>query len=310
MSTPAPLPRVRERKRSLHIAEQLWHAHTAVAPYPDGVLPVPQPIAGTAFFPGGYGLWRPDVSAPLPRFPVGGVIVLGHDFHSQTGYEESLGRGHESMTQPTWNNLLRLLREVEIPEEWCFFTNVYMGLRAGEQKTGVFPGSRDAAFIERCRRFLAEQLATQRPRLILTLGVYAPLVLAPLSPELTDWQDATGFKALDRRGPVRHGVRFRGADGVEATVVALIHPCLRHAGVRHRTYKGVHGHAAERAMLEDATENSAWDSLPDDSPGPPLTDAERDELARRLEAYRRDPNAGASWEEVRERVRPEPRRDG
>jgi putative addiction module component (TIGR02574 family) len=287
----------------VHIAEELWQRHGVVAPYPEGVLAVPRPIPGTAFFPGGFGLWRPDGAAPLPAFPVNGVMVLGHDFHSETGYEASLARGRESPTQPTWLNLIRLLEQVAIPPEACFFTNVYMGLRAGRQTTGVFPGAHNSAFVERCRRFLAEQLAVQRPRLILTLGVYAPRVLAPLSPQLADWRDATGFKTLDHLGPLRRGVRFPGADGVEATVVALTHPCLRHAAVRHRTYNGMRGHAAELAMIEDARTMSARARLPDDSAEPPLTDAQRGELARRVEAYRCEPGAVAAWAEVRERIR-------
>ena len=56
---------------------------------------------------------------------------------------------------------------------------------------------------------------------------------------------------------------------------------------------------AERIELAIAL----WDSLPDDSAEPPLTDAQRAELARRVEAYRRDPSAGASWAEVRDRIR-------
>jgi putative addiction module component (TIGR02574 family) len=56
---------------------------------------------------------------------------------------------------------------------------------------------------------------------------------------------------------------------------------------------------AERAELAMAL----WDSLPDDSPEPPLTPAQRDELARRVEGYRRDPRAGASWDQVRDRIR-------
>jgi len=56
---------------------------------------------------------------------------------------------------------------------------------------------------------------------------------------------------------------------------------------------------AERAELAIAL----WDSLPDDSTEPPLTEAERAELARRVEAYRSDPDAGAPWSEVRERIR-------
>ena len=34
-----------------------------------------------------------------------------------------------------------------------------------------------------------------------------------------------------------------------------------------------------------------------------LSDAQKKELQRRLDAYERDPNAGDSWEAVRERIR-------
>lgn len=47
--------------------------------YPSGAIPVPEAIAGTAFFPGGHGLWMEEGA---PSFPVGGIMVLGHDFHS------------------------------------------------------------------------------------------------------------------------------------------------------------------------------------------------------------------------------------
>jgi putative addiction module component (TIGR02574 family) len=39
-----------------------------------------------------------------------------------------------------------------------------------------------------------------------------------------------------------------------------------------------------------------------DEEGRPLTDAERQELDRRLDAYHRDPAAGSSWEEVKARL--------
>ena len=45
-----------------------------------------------------------------------------------------------------------------------------------------------------------------------------------------------------------------------------------------------------------------WDSLPADSAEPPITEAQRTELLRRAEAYRRDPSAGSSWAEVRARI--------
>lgn len=235
-----------------HPVERLRQQHAPTAGYPPGVLPVPEAISGLAFFPGGHGLWGARADAPLPEFPAGGVMVLGHDFHSESGYRESLRLGGERTTLPTWRNLLSLLREVGIREERCFFTNLYMGLRAGTATTGVFPGADDVAFVDHCTRFLLEQLRAQRPSLVLTLGVHVPPVLGTLSPELAPWTTARGLRHLDHAGPVRRAVTFDGIPGFTTTVVALVHTSLRHASVRHRTYEGATGHAAEVRMLRDA----------------------------------------------------------
>jgi putative addiction module component (TIGR02574 family) len=45
-----------------------------------------------------------------------------------------------------------------------------------------------------------------------------------------------------------------------------------------------------------------WDSLPDDSLEPPLTEAQKAVLGERLAELRRNPNAGSAWEEVRGRI--------
>jgi len=235
-----------------HPAEELWARHHPPSGYPDGVLAVPRPIPGIAFFPGGYGLWRPDPDAPLPDFPVGGVMVLGHDFHSQAGYEASWARRCGSPMQPTWRQLTALLDAAGIERARCFFTNVYLGLRAGAATTGTFPGAQSPAFVEDCLRFLGIQLATQRPSLVLTLGINVPPLLGRLSPMLADWTQGRGLKHLDRVGPVRRAVRLGLEPAFAATVVALTHPSLRHASVRHRRYQGLAGHDAELAMLRDA----------------------------------------------------------
>ncbi|HLJ56706.1 MAG TPA: uracil-DNA glycosylase family protein [Chthonomonadaceae bacterium] len=235
-----------------HAAELLWREHAPPGGYPAGVLAVPEAIVGTSFFPGGFGLWNPAARRPLPAFPFGGTMVLGHDFHSEMGYAASLARGFESPNQPTWRNLTALMDEAGIRPESCFFTNVYMGLRAGSKTTGPFPGARDREFTAHCARFLARQLAVQRPRLILTLGVVAPYVLAPLSRSLAGWTAPRGLNRLDDAGPVQRSVPFDGIAGLRSTVVALTHPCLRHASVRHRRYRGLAGAAAEAAMLVDA----------------------------------------------------------
>jgi len=45
-----------------------------------------------------------------------------------------------------------------------------------------------------------------------------------------------------------------------------------------------------------------WDSIAEVPDAIALTDAQKAELDRRLEAYRRDPSAGAAWPVVRDRI--------
>ena len=45
-----------------------------------------------------------------------------------------------------------------------------------------------------------------------------------------------------------------------------------------------------------------WDSIVRDPSTLPLTDAERTELDRRLEDFKRNPSSGSSWEEVKARL--------
>ncbi|MFT3907413.1 MAG: addiction module protein [Steroidobacteraceae bacterium] len=45
-----------------------------------------------------------------------------------------------------------------------------------------------------------------------------------------------------------------------------------------------------------------WDSIAQVPDAVELTDSQRAELDRRLEAYRRDPSAGSPWAEVKARI--------
>jgi len=56
---------------------------------------------------------------------------------------------------------------------------------------------------------------------------------------------------------------------------------------------------AERILLVE----EIWDSIADAPDEVPLTDAQRSELDRRLDAYEADPHAGSTWEEVKARLR-------
>lgn len=234
-----------------HPSRRLWGEVHAVEPYPLGVSSVPEQIAGTSFFPGGTGLWC-EAAPDVPPLPVGGVMVLGHDFHSRAGYEWSRRNIAENLNSPTWRHLRSLLQAVPIAPETCFFTNVYMGLRDGKATMGRFPGSRDPAFIERCRLFFIRQLQVQRPRLILALGAFVPPFLAPLSPELSGWATCHSFRELDGAGLSTIAAASFAKAGHVCALVALTHPCLRPVNVGRRSWQSLRGDSAELQMVREA----------------------------------------------------------
>ncbi len=230
-----------------------------VAPYPAGVVPLWARIGGTAFFPGGAGLWGTVPHQPLPSMPVEGVMVLGHNFDCETGFAASLQRGGENLNGPTWRTICNVLRQAGIAVEQCFFTNAYMGLKAGSVPVGTFPGARDGDFVHRCQRFLIEQIRLQQPRLLVTLGKEVPPVLAPLAPELRRaWAGLRTLQEVDARGvALIDSAHFPGVQQV-TTVAALTHPANRAPNVRRRRYNGLEGDAAEQALLHDALKRAGF----------------------------------------------------
>lgn len=55
---------------------------------------------------------------------------------------------------------------------------------------------------------------------------------------------------------------------------------------------------AERIQLAE----DLWDSILEQQDALPLTDAQKQELYRRLERYQQDPMTGSTWEEVKQRL--------
>jgi len=179
-------------------------------------------------------------------------MILGHDFHSVAGYEEARRNVSENLKSPTWLHLLRLLEEVPVPLRDCFFTNAYMGLRTGPLTTGRFPGSRDSAFVDRCRAFFILQLKLQRPRVVVALGAYVPAFLAPLSLELAAWKAGHSFGELDKQDlALVRTATFQGAEHT-CSVVALPPPSLRRANVGRRRWGAAAGHQAELLLIRAA----------------------------------------------------------
>ena len=218
-----------------------------IEPYPLGVRAIERVIPGTAFFPGGDGLWKEE--GPVP-FPFGGVMVVGHNFDTVKGYSVSLKKGKENMHGPTWGRTLMLLQASGIDPRACFFTNFFMGLIAGDKATGTFPGQKEVDFVRRCQQYFLLQTTLMNPRMIITLGLHVPALIAPLSPDLTAWNGLRTIADLDR-DPFVVSARF-GAEAIPATVVGLLHPSLAGSNLRHRVGYDIYEDRVEHVILGDA----------------------------------------------------------
>lgn len=210
-------------------------------------------LSGSAFFPGGHGLWLPRLDAKVPPMPVGGAMVLGNNFSSWEVYTALLGKQSADTGSRTWINLRRFLADAGVGDATCFFTNAYMDLLPGKRMVGLSPGARHPGFTAWCREyFLNHQWPSQQPRVVLALGKHAMRFLAACAPRsLSDWATSS-FVDLDRRNrAVVPGARF-GAGA--STVVALTHPSMpNNAKRRHGSYAG---REAEVAMVRAAADGA------------------------------------------------------
>ena len=226
-----------------------------VEPYPDGVAAVPGELPFTAFFPGGAGVMLNEQGAK-PPFPVGKVMILGHNFYHLAGFELMRQKQKRDAGTPTWRNLKSTLARAEIPLEDCFFTNAYQGLMVTESSMGAFPGAKDEAFVQRCRDFFRVQLSVCQPRLVITLGVHVPPFLAGLSDELrAKWLGDKGktltFKQIDANdgGLIVTTVSDADEQPRRLCFVALTHPAQQWPNVKRRRFEGLESYEAEEALL-------------------------------------------------------------
>ena len=225
-----PTPLVEVVNRLLTRMDELVPA----ALYPDQVIRTPPDrIPGTAFFPGGSGLYLEDRDPGAAEFPFRGVMVLGHNFDSEAGFQRSLEQGKEKLTSGTWRSLIGLLRAADVPLEACFFTNAFMGLCEGSNSFD-YRGRDDQQFRAACLELLVAQIELQRPRLIVTLGLHVPPLLASISPGLSAWSSPQlRLKDIDKE-PIffRVGIKLHNGLAHEANVVAIAHPSLPNSGKR------------------------------------------------------------------------------
>ena len=162
----------------LHPVADFWAKLSEFNDYPPDVTPVPELLPGTAAFAASAGLYREHGSRELPPFPYGGLMVVGHNVDSRSSYEARRvsGSSHGDLVpgppMSTWRGLYKILDQARVPREQFFFTNVFVGLKAGAA-TGRFSAHRSSLFRRWCADFLRYQITTMRPSVVLVLGVPA-----------------------------------------------------------------------------------------------------------------------------------------
>jgi hypothetical protein len=189
------------------VIEYLWSVVDQLQDWPIGVYPTPREHdRGTAGFPDGAGLYR-KTGDPMPRFPIGGVMFVGHNTDAKDKHASRRTHGLSPGEPPkgrmsTWVRLYAVMERAGFDRKEMFFTNIYVGLMAGSNPRASFLGARDPSFRAWCDEFLDEQIQLMRPRAIVTLGRKAR--------EALGWEH--GFIGMHERA----GVKFNGA--------ALMHP--------------------------------------------------------------------------------------
>jgi hypothetical protein len=253
------------RGANTHPVQVLYARVDAFDQYPPGVIRIWELPQDTGFFPGNPGLWNVTRDQPLPRWPLDGVMVVGHNYDCEEGFHRTVLRTRPIAVEQAWPAFrwLRLLLEAAaIGLEDCFYTNFFVGLKAGAQSTGPFPGRHDTRFVNWCRALLLEEIHLQQPTLLLTLGQAVLPFLAPLEP-LRAWSGVRSLRQLDEQ----HNALLPGVQFAECprptTVVALTHPGYWPRNVISRRYMSrrnglLSGRAAEEALLQDGVQDSGY----------------------------------------------------
>jgi hypothetical protein len=126
-------------------------------------------IQGTAFFPGGSGLWRGNVlGGALPEhFPDRPIMFVAHNYDSITAHARGRTRGGE-VDSFFWRcALIPYMDGANIEPENAFFTNALMGCKPGSA-TGDMPSV--PGYERQCSDFLKKQIEIVHPRVVVAFG--------------------------------------------------------------------------------------------------------------------------------------------
>lgn len=196
-----------------------------------GVRPIQEPVPylkGTAFFPGGYGVWRTDPTLPVPLIPVGGPLFVGHNFDGTESKEKSDDRPGriDELDSETWQGMFTILGDLQLRIHYdrCFFTNALMGERIGEASGAVRVGrgADGRRYLHQCESFLRLQIRWARPRVLVVLGAHTIDRFRAICPELhAAWRGLGSLVKIDAAAAT---VIAATIDGHCCTVAIVPHP--------------------------------------------------------------------------------------
>ncbi|WP_290901738.1 hypothetical protein [Aquabacterium sp.] len=236
--------------------------------WPEGVAEFDfNQLGGVGFFPGAKGAYV-GKGEQVKDIPVGGVMVLGHDWGTVKDYTDCLERDAENVGgNRTWDGMRKFFNNLKIDLSEIYFTNFFMGLREGAVSVGEFPGGGHPAaknkttYVDACRELVRMQIVTQKPKVLIVYGAHLPRLISPLleNSGAIGWKQFQGFKDMDKKGtPLVAEVGFEfGRETHITTVVSLVHPCYRNRTAEHRSWKNdqgelLHGDVAEKEMVLEA----------------------------------------------------------
>lgn len=213
--------------------------------YPATMIQVKNEIRGLAFFPAGTGTFSGDKNLSDKN-----IMILGQDFDCETTYQNVTLKAEREDTQknPTWRNLLKFLKSVDVLPTECFFTNAIMGIRKGNRGIGKSPAFKDKEFIENCREFFLYQLKIMEPNAIFVLGPRVGEFLSSTSKDLICWKSIPNFTTIDKTRTQTISATFN--NGIKSKLVLLTHPSMRPPNVKRRTYQKESGDKAEIRMVQ------------------------------------------------------------
>lgn len=131
------------------------------------------------FFPLGSGIFSEQSEIENAEIKKCEIMILGNDFGTIKYLNEKCVNEKEAKTNPTISNLLQL----EMDESTTFYTNLFLGLRKGEEMVGI--KKLETEYLNFCMNFFKIQLELIKPNIVICLGNEVKKALVEYSNEFS-----------------------------------------------------------------------------------------------------------------------------